>query len=412
MGIMDYIPQFGDNVNQDVSGYPADDAMAQLQLKRRLAQADALRNAEMPEGQMVSGHYVAPALTQYAANLYGKYKGGKESEKAMSDYNMAQQTKQQRYADLLSQSDNAEFQKNLAQMPEFQQDLVKSRIANMNKNEVPVQLAAGGLLVNPSTGQVIARNPKDSSEQSMFGKINPADYTPESVRKFMQSKDYGDLQFNAAARQAGQTPYYQALPTAQGYAQFNARTGQLAPLPMGGQSVLPAAQDPRLQGQLSGSRFLGEAETKRSFNMAGAPDIVNEARNILTGKVKPTGSGLGTMVDVAGATVGVAPRGAAQADQLRAISGQLVAKMPRMEGPQSDRDVALYTQMAGQIGDSTIPVSRRLEALKTVEGIVSKYATKQQPAAMSSQDQQALNWANANPNDPRATAIKQKLGVR
>jgi hypothetical protein len=30
---------------------------------------------------------------------------------------------------------------------------------------------------------------------------------------------------------------------------------------------------------------------------------------------------------------------------------------------------------------------------------------------MSPQDQQALEWANANPNDPRAAQIKQKLGV-
>lgn len=33
------------------------------------------------------------------------------------------------------------------------------------------------------------------------------------------------------------------------------------------------------------------------------------------------------------------------------------------------------------------------------------------PAARSPQDQQALEWANANPNDPRAVKIKQRLGV-
>lgn len=31
---------------------------------------------------------------------------------------------------------------------------------------------------------------------------------------------------------------------------------------------------------------------------------------------------------------------------------------------------------------------------------------------MSAQDQEALRWANANPNDPRATAIKNRLGVK
>ena len=28
------------------------------------------------------------------------------------------------------------------------------------------------------------------------------------------------------------------------------------------------------------------------------------------------------------------------------------------------------------------------------------------------EDRQALDWANANPNDPRAAQIKQRLGVR
>jgi hypothetical protein len=411
MGIMDYMPQFGQNTTQtqDVSGIPADDTMAQLQLKRRLAQAEALRNAEVPQGQMVSGHYVAPSWTQYAANAVNKYYAPKQEQKAMEDYASVQQAKQQKYAQLLSEQDPEKFKQGLAQMPEYAPELVKARLANMTKEEQPLILPAGARAFR--NGQLYAENPKDATEQSMFGKINPAEYTPESVHKFMSSKDYGDLVFNAAAKQAGQTPYFQALPTAQGYAKFDARTGNLAPLAMGGQSVLPAAQDPRLQGQLSGTKFLGEAEAKRGFNMAGAPDIVNEARNILTGKIKPTQSGLGTAEDYLAAKVGIAPKGAAQADQLRAIGGQLVAKMPRMEGPQSDRDVALYTQMAGQIGDSTIPISRRLEALKTVEGIVSKYAP-QQSKGMSSQDQQALSWANANPNDPRAAAIKQKLGVR
>ena len=37
---------------------------------------------------------------------------------------------------------------------------------------------------------------------------------------------------------------------------------------------------------------------------------------------------------------------------------------------------------------------------------------KQPKATLTAQDQQALNWANSNPNDPRAAQIKQKLGIR
>ena len=31
---------------------------------------------------------------------------------------------------------------------------------------------------------------------------------------------------------------------------------------------------------------------------------------------------------------------------------------------------------------------------------------------LSAEDQKALNWANSNPNDPRAAKIKSSLGVK
>ena len=55
---------------------PQDDTMMQLELQRKLKLADALRQQSTPEGQMVSGHYVAPSWTQQLANLYGKYQAG------------------------------------------------------------------------------------------------------------------------------------------------------------------------------------------------------------------------------------------------------------------------------------------------------------------------------------------------
>lgn len=415
---------------------PTDDITAQLELKRRLARADALRNAEMPQAQMVGGRYITPSWTQYLANAYGKMQAGADERAALKGYSAMQQAKQSKLADLLSGKETEtpvdyteagnmpgmtqvtrqpynqqEFTSRAVQaMPELAGDLVKAQLAQYGKEEAPISLGEGGILVNRK-GEVIAQNPKAAKEEkSMFGTVSPADFTPASLAKFAQTKNYQDL-VPVPKQPTPAQPYFQALPTAQGYARFNARTGQIEGLPLDGQAVLPAAQSPELQGRIAGSKFGAEAQAKREFNMSGASDIVNNARGILSGETKPTGSGIGTIVDAAGAVVGYTPKGAPQADQLRAISGQLVAKMPRMEGPQSDRDVQLYTQMAGQIGDSTIPVKRRLEALKTVEGIIHKYEPKS-PTGMSAHDQQALQWANANPNDPRAAAIKQKLGVQ
>lgn len=164
----------------------------------------------------------------------------------------------------------------------------------------------------------------------------------------------------------------------------------------------------KLQNEIAvnNAKLAGELQTKRDFNMQDTGAVIDEARAILTagnkppGKgesaAKPTASGVGTALDWAGSMIGVAPKGAAQADKLRAIAGVLTAKVPRMEGPQSDRDVALYKESAGRIGDSTLPIERRLAALATVEQLFRKYdKTSPQPQAPQAQptnQRRVVDW--------------------
>ena len=123
-----------------------------------------------------------------------------------------------------------------------------------------------------------------------------------------------------------------------------------------------------------------ELAGKREYNMSGLGETIDRARSILDGSRVargegdlPTSSGIGAIGDYLGSVVGKSPAGAAEADQLRALGGVLVSKMPRMEGPQSDKDVENYHLMAGKIGDSTLPISRRLAALDEVEALWRKY---------------------------------------
>lgn len=97
---MDFLPQFKDNT-QNVSGVPANDTMAQLDLQRRLRMAQALQESKVPEGQMISGHYVAPSWTQSLANAYGKYRGSKAEQEAIKQYGEYTKTKEQKQADAL-----------------------------------------------------------------------------------------------------------------------------------------------------------------------------------------------------------------------------------------------------------------------------------------------------------------------
>lgn len=116
-----------------------------------------------------------------------------------------------------------------------------------------------------------------------------------------------------------------------------------------------------------------ESAAKKEATMSGIGDIINEARTVLSGNVKPTSSGFGAVLDTIGTAVGISPEGAAESDRLKAIGGALVAKMPRMEGPQSNYDVENYKIMAGDVGNPTIPIERRLAALDQVEKLWNKY---------------------------------------
>lgn len=87
-----------------------------------------------------------------------------------------------------------------------------------------------------------------------------------------------------------------------------------------------------------------------------------------------TGSIIGTGVDWAGRLVGYSTDGAKAIAKLNALAGQLTALQPKMSGPQSDKDVQLYREMAGDLNNSTLPVETRLEALKVIKALNDKYA--------------------------------------
>lgn len=102
-----------------------------------------------------------------------------------------------------------------------------------------------------------------------------------------------------------------------------------------------------------------------------ALSVINQAEALIG---KATGSGIGSLVDRAQNVFGGTNEGAKAAAQLQALEGVLVSKMPKMSGPQSDKDVALYRQMAANIGDPKIPAAQKQAALDTVREIQERYA--------------------------------------
>jgi hypothetical protein len=133
-----------------------------------------------------------------------------------------------------------------------------------------------------------------------------------------------------------------------------------------------------------------QAKAKKERGMSGIGSVIDEARKIMKGEAVdkdgkpikaplPTQSYAGAAGDFISGVFGGSSEGAAQADQLKVLGGALLSSMPRMEGPQGEKDVELYREMAGQVGDNTLSVARRLKALDMVEKLYRKYDTSDVP---------------------------------
>lgn len=174
-----------------------------------------------------------------------------------------------------------------------------------------------------------------------------------------------------------------------------------------GQVAIPSGYRARQDGR--GLEFIpgGPADPGTSKEAAqqtkDAQDIfsiINQARPLLE---TTTGSAAGNVIDKVAGVFGQSPGGAESAAQLKALQGALVSKMPKMSGPQSDKDVQLYQEMAGRIGDPTVPVAQRKAAMKTVEDLNMKYL----PVAADAGAYQALQ-SGAYYKTPDGTVRRKK----
>jgi hypothetical protein len=84
--------------------------------------------------------------------------------------------------------------------------------------------------------------------------------------------------------------------------------------------------------------------------------------------------------------------------------------VPRMEGPQSNFDVANYQTMAGLIGDRTKPLKTRQGALAEVIKLQEKYKALNQDGTMMPKDEQ-MPQANVTKLPAKPSALTLKKGV-
>jgi hypothetical protein len=214
-------------------------------------------------------------------------------------------------------------------------------------------------------------------EKNLFGRYNPRDYTPESLEVFEKSGNPGDLK-RIAPYQAQTTP-------GGGITKFDPITGQVTPTeytPEQGTTEAGARARVTAQNTATG-QAQGTAQgalLTRAFNAENISGILDIAEPLID---EATGSGSGATRDKLAAFFGESTTGAQAIAQLLPLQAAIMLNQPRMEGPQSDRDVELYRQAAGQLGDPTVPNATKKAALKTIRRLQDQYRRSADPAATS-----------------------------
>ena len=239
MAFMDFLPQFGDNVDQSTD----DPNLAAINLKRKLALAESLRNTKMPQGQMVGDRYVAPSWTQYLAGAVDRGMAGYQEDKALKEYGASQKAEKAKLSnafndyiagkspkDITTTLDNFVTQPlqegaNVPTSP-FQTNEQVGQVAPNYAGQAPVLNMTGNTTVNQPTTSTM-QVPRTKQEQmanalkyinatgntdlaskavlgdieNMFkapeikiGNVEPHQYTSQSVAKFKETGNYNDLQ--------------------------------------------------------------------------------------------------------------------------------------------------------------------------------------------------------------------------
>jgi hypothetical protein len=125
---------------------------------------------------------------------------------------------------------------------------------------------------------------------------------------------------------------------------------------------------------------------------------------------KASGGYLSSGLNIGKKIIGYSDEATQANTDLETLGGWLTSNVPRMQGPQSDKDTLMYAQMAAKVGDKLTPIKDRLSAINTLEELNNKYINKQsvQPNIL---DELAKQVGTKSPL-PDATTIPMTLPVK
>ena len=344
--------------------------------RTRLAEMLRAAGQNVPQGQMVSGWYVPPSWSQNLntaiSGALGTYMGVKLDEE-----------KKQQVADILRGMkegvpvDQTQTVQNFNRIEPLGEGQTTQEPQNQLQKILASQRpAADQSQVSPAVMPVQKQQfrPQTQDEQDMaLLKLAQLDPTTGAI--------YGNLLASRAAREEKRQQAIELEKLRQEGKMDYLRAAQMMKTPAAEPLVAVMGKDgnaqliPRSQAvgmtPFNAAGVGAGSPTARQREATEAVDIVMQAAPLVR---QSTASGIGAGVDWAAGLVGASPKGADVAAQLKVLGGALVSKMPKMSGPQSDKDVQLYKEMAGRIGDPTVPTSQKESALQTIYNLNAKYA--------------------------------------
>jgi hypothetical protein len=421
-----------------------EDYAQQQQINRQQKMAEMLmQNTQQPQGQMISGRYVAPSFFQYITPLVNAYQGKRLLEQGdIKQQALAEAIRGRNSQDLEKFIDLSQGSKDFkpAVMPQIQRDDMGNVMPNVENQvgQAPNKQAAallalrsydptlkqlGGSMLSQMTKEPELVNvaPGGSLVRNVNGKVEPVFTAPEKLSPTEAQRDY------VVARQQGYTGSFMDFKKylanlKEQHVRISVGGGDGGMPNMGGQGGF----DKKGNFVSTNGAIFTPVEIRKDREEVGS--LINALQSIskiskedvaasdtILGNVSEGGF-KGYVAKQAGLDKVVAAQNKINAAGVM----QILNNLP--PGPASDKDIAMAKSsfpgygnakaLQDWIDNTNNVLTQKVGNYEQKYGGMNWYgnANPMQAPKLSPQDQEALAWANANPKDPRSADIKKRLG--
>lgn len=394
---------------------------AAIQRKRKMADMLLQQGGSPLEGQMVSGHYVSPGIAGALAKALMIYKGAEAGKEADTQTQaLAEQLKVNKEAwlgEMPKATDNTSMAGPAIPSKPTAEDYMAWALKGQSIDPQAAQM--GMQSANMALTREGQRDARLDARQARIDQLNAqhqlrldtlaaqnanAQQMAEANRKHQEAMARLQADLRPEALQpvlvpGSQTPVLMPRSQAVGMQPWNpaaAKTQQqIEDKEKGKQSVSDIASELK--------NYYDTLKTEGGITTTGGNPLTN-----LGARMANTGLGQ-SVASVAGTTAQQARESIAQTRPLLMAAIKNATGMSAQQ-MNSNAELMFYMQAAT---DPSKGYEANMDALKRLDKMYGLGLTgKEEKKELSGQDKAAMDWANANPNDPRAAKIKERLGVK